>query len=189
MVTIVQIGSQSYCVDVSARQLSSTVPVPLIHDSPIIHMAGAQTRMLYTHLPTSGSQCLGQKYWRKQLRSSSISPWTDVYAFQETEWQTLDFHVILSGLKSLGVSWHEMCVVCHKIILEDSTPVGWLMIWHDELRQWYKGKSEVLQRFYSEDERAKALEEQFGIVLNEEERGCIKGMMSEIKDDFDFYGT
>jgi len=181
-----KLGSQSYLVDTNFNQNASPFPVPLVHDQPAVDMHPRQRRMLHTPIPGWRDD---QLWWRLQLRDDADSPWMDVYCFTETEWLAVDFHVLISGLDRLGVGWFKSKVACYRVILEEDTPVGYLMIWQDELRRHYKGETQVLQKFYSESERVASLAEDFGLQLTDEEKASIMGTDAELKEDeFDFYG-
>lgn len=106
------------------------------------------------------------------------------------EWLPIDFEIIVTGINQLGAGWFKSLVICFRIILEDEKPVGWLLMLHDEVRRYYKGKLTVLQKLYSEDERVELLRDQFGVVLSGEEVREIKGTAGELKEeeDGDFYG-
>ena len=73
--------------------------------------------------------------------------------------------------------------------MENGKPVGHLMMWNDEIRKWYKGKTQVARKLFGESERVTFLAEEFGIVLTEENQKAILGTLTELKDEsFDFYG-
>ena len=108
----------------------------------------------------------------------------------ETEWQPSDIRILAMGIGATGsIGWLFKSVVCFRIILEGDRPVGHLLIWHDELRQLYKGQNQILQKFYNENDRVTALEEEFGISLSEDDQRQIVGMATELKDEsYNFYG-
>jgi len=142
--------------------------------------------MIYENVP--GWSNPGQKWWRMQLRSDDTEVWMDVWCFTETEWLPFDFYLLRVGYTTLGTGWVAPQVCCFQTIFEDEIPVGYLLILEDELRRNYKGKMEVLQKFFGENERVQALAENFGIVLTDEEQKQIVGHVSEIQgDDFDYY--
>jgi hypothetical protein len=127
--------------------------------------------------------------WRMQLRENDAEPWMDICCFTETEWLPADFHIMMDGLVQLRASWFIFRVACHRIILEDKIPVGYIVIWENELRRHYKGRTEIMQRFYCEADRVAALAEEFGIYLTGDEQKQIIGRSTELKDEsFDFYG-
>ncbi|KAL2164962.1 hypothetical protein VTH06DRAFT_258 [Thermothelomyces fergusii] len=174
-------------------------------------MAPRQRRMLYGPVPglsvaaaaadgtssssSSSSGAGGPGWWRMQLREGGAEPWMDVCCFVPAEWTPADFQIMVAGLASLGAGWFTSRVVCFRVLLDDDdddngdkdgdghgAPVGYLIAWQDELRRWYKGTVEVLQRFYCEADRVAALEEEFGIVLTEEEQAAIVGRPTELAD-------
>ncbi|KAF2202684.1 cysteine proteinase [Delitschia confertaspora ATCC 74209] len=185
---IINLHSQKYMLDTSFNQFGSPSPVPLLHDSPEIDVGpGRQRRML--HAPLPGFTNSEQIWWRMQLRNSDSEPWMDVYAFQESEWLPFDFAIMTQGLAGMGVGWFKTLVVCFRWVLEKGKPVGWIMVWGDELRRCRGGKVEVERKFYSEGDRLQVLEEEFGMHFKEDEKDGIVGTGTEIVgDDFDFYG-
>jgi hypothetical protein len=134
------------------------------------------------HSTISGWTAGDQKWWRMQHRESESHPWMDVYCLMETEWLPSDIHILTMGFGARGTGWFFKKVVCFRIILEGDIPVGYLTIFHDELRRLYKGESQVLQKFYNENDRVTALVEEFGIILSEDNRKQIVGMAAELKD-------
>ena len=130
------------------------------------------------------------KWWRLQVQEPNDPPtaWMDVCCFTETEWMPIDFEIMVSGVLQLGAGWFRSLVICFRILLEDGAPVGYLLMLHDELRRYYKGQLTVVQKLYSEDERAVLLRGEFGVDLSVDERKSIRGTAGELKDlDHDFY--
>ncbi|KFY81216.1 hypothetical protein V499_00042 [Pseudogymnoascus sp. VKM F-103] len=178
--TIVTIGAQAYVVDTAGGPFNSTSPVPLVHDKPVIDVWPRCRRMIYSSIPGWDPH---QKWWRMQFRDDEKEPWMDVYCFMETEWRPVDFHIMVAGLASLGAGWFKSRVVCFRIILEEDTPVGYLMIWEDELRRVYKGELQVVRQFFNELDRVTTLADEFGVMLSEDEQKQIVGTRTELKDD------
>ncbi len=58
---------------------------------------------------------------------------------------------------------------------------GWLILFENEVKKKVKGVTTVVEVLKSEEERVKALEKWFGIVLNEEEKRGIVGMVTELR--------
>jgi arylamine N-acetyltransferase len=185
--TIVTIGDRDYIVDTSHGPSGSPYPVPLVQDEPSVDIWPRQRRMIFDSIP--GWSNPNQKWWRLQIRLADTEPWMDVWCFTETEWLPIDFQLIRTGYATLGTGWAAPQVCCFQTIFEDDVPVGYLLILKDELRRNYKGKTEIIQRFYAESDRVEALAEKFGIKLTEDEQKQIVGHTAEIQgDDFDFYG-
>lgn len=186
--TIVTIQTQKYVVDTNFGQFGAPFPVPLVHDEAVVDVWHQSRRMIRASIP--GWTDPEQKWWRMQIRERDNDAWLDVCCFMEAEWLPVDFHIMISGLDSLGAGWFKSRVICFRIILEENLPVGYLMIWQDELRRVYKGGDiEILQKFYGENDRLTALEDEFGITFSDEEQKQIIGTVTELKDNsFDFYG-
>ena len=175
-------------MDPSFPKFVSPFPVPLVHDEPVGDAWGRSWRMVYSTI--SGWTAGDQKWWRMQHRESENHPWMDIYCLMETEWQPSDIRILAMGIGATGsIGWLFKSVACFRIILEGDLPVGHLLIWHDELRQLYKGQNQILQKFYNENDRVAALAEEFGILLSEDDQRQIVGMTTELKDEsYDFYG-
>lgn len=185
--TIVTIGSHDYVVDTGHGPSGFPRPVPLIDGDVNEDIAGRQRRMIFDYIPEWTNK--RQKWWRMQIRYSSTEDWLDVWAFTETEWLPMDFQLLRLGYGKLGTGWVEPKVCCFRTSYEGDVPVGYILVLEDELRRSYKGKVEVLQKFYSESDRVALLAKEFGIILNEEEQEQIRGHIAEIQDDdFDYYG-
>lgn len=185
--TIVTIGEGDYIVDTSHGPSGSPYPVPLVHDEPAVDMWPRQRRMVHDSLP--GWSNPRQKWWRLQIRTSDADPWMDVWCFTETEWLPIDIQLLRLGYTGLGGGWVAPHVCCFQTTFEDQVPVGYMLILKDELRRHYKGKTEVVQKFYCEKDRVEAIAQHFGIELTEEEQKQIEGHESQIEgDDFDYYG-
>ena len=185
--TIVTIGAQDYLTDTSHGPSGSPTPVPLVHDQPEVDIYPRERRMLHTSLP--GWSNSRQKWWRLQIRNSPDEEWLDVWCFTETEWLDIDIELLRLGYSAQGGGWVAPHVCCFKTLYENGKAVGHIMLLRDELRRCFKGISEIIQRFYSEEDRVQAISDAFGIDLSAEERQCIIGHGSEIQGkDFDYYG-
>ncbi|KAK4217300.1 cysteine proteinase [Rhypophila decipiens] len=184
--TLVEIQGRRHLVDTNLGPAGSPSPVPLQHDKPEVDIWPRRRRMIYDTLP--GMSSSDGKWWRLQVQEPDHI-WMDVCCFTETEWTPVDFEIMVSGIGQLGAGWFRSLVVCYRIILEDSSPVGYLLMLHDELRRYYKGRLTVVQKLYSEEERVTLLREDFGVNLSSQERKSISGTVGELKDaDHDFYG-
>lgn len=187
LVTIVSIGDEDYLVDTSHGPSGSPTPVLLAHDNPEVDIYPRQRRMIHEALP--GWSNSRQKWWRLQIKDSPEDSWVDVWCFTETEWQDVDIELLRLGYGAQGGGWVAPHVCCFKTIYEAAKPVGHVMLLRDELRRSYKGSSEVVQKFYSEEDRVQSIFDIFGITLSPEEQQCIIGHPSEIEgEDFDYYG-
>ena len=183
--TIVVIGGVKHLTDTNTGPCASPTPVPLQHDRPAVDIWQRKRRMIYDTIPGLSSD---GKWWRLQLQEPNESTWMDVCCFTDTEWIPIDFEIMVSGILQLGAGWFKSLVICFRILLEDDKPVGWLLMLHDEVRRYYKGKLTVVQKLYSEEERAILLKEDFGVALTVEERKSIRGTVGELKeDDHDFF--
>lgn len=189
MHTLVTIQGQKYLVETSFNQHGSPSPAALIHNQIVTDVWKRQRRMIRSQAAIGGWSKPDQPWWRMQIRNNEEDEWMDVYCFNETEWTPLDFELLAAGLNMLGVGWFRTLIVCFRLLVENDTAVGYLLVWADELRRCYKGKTEVIQKFYSESERTTVLAKEFGIMLSMEERKAIRGTPTElVEDPFNYYG-
>jgi arylamine N-acetyltransferase len=185
----VDIGGQRYFIETNFNQNGSPSPVALIHDEVVQDVGPRQRRLVHSPIPIGDTTQSDKKWWRLQIRETSTSHWMDVYCFTEVEWLPLDFEIMSAGMGSLGGGWFTKLIVCFRLLLEDDIPVGYSLILGNELISSYKGKTQVLQKFYSEADRVACLEEEFGVTLSDEEQAAIEGTCTElVQESFDFYG-
>ena len=129
-----------------------------------------------------------QKWWCLQIKESPDHLWLDVWCFTETEWLESDYVLLRDGYARQGTGWVSAHVCCFKTLFEGPKPVGHKMILRDELRQWHKGKLEILQKFYCELDRIRCFEQVFGLHLTTEQQEAITDHESKIVgEDFDYY--
>jgi arylamine N-acetyltransferase len=180
MVNIVTIGNQRYLVDVGFGADVPSYPLPLIpgHESPGIFPQSY--KLTYTRLPQHTDDT--QRAWVYSYRMPD-EPWTDGYSFIEVEFFPEDYEVMNLSTMSAPQSFFVQVVLCVKTLLNDDSKdaEGVLIMFKNEVKRRIGGMVEVVETLRSELDRVRALEKWFGIVLTEEERKGIIGLVTELK--------
>lgn len=180
MVNIVTIAGQRYLVDVGFGSRGALHPVPMIDGHEFVGLAAARGRLDHRRLEEHADP--NQRVWMYSVREGEDRLWRTQYHFVETEFLAADFEVMNLRTMTAPQSFFVQSVMCMWTLLDEKkeSPVGLLILHRDYVKRQLGAVSEVVKRFQSEEERVEALEKYFGIVLNSEERGGIKGLASEL---------
>lgn len=124
-----------------------------------------------------------QGLWILEHRISPSHEWTQSYCFGMTEFVPADFEVMNYTTFTRKTSWFTYKIVCQKMILDENQGgiVGVLVLRGSTLKRRVFQETQVLSELTNENERIKALEEQFGITLSISERTAIKNTVTELK--------
>jgi arylamine N-acetyltransferase len=181
MVNIITIGDRKYHVDVGFGANGPVVPMQLDeagHVQP--HIAPATSRLQWRNIP--GNTDPDQRLWVYEVRFDEQSEFQTTYCFSELEFLPSDFAMINYYTSTSPRTFFTRVIVAEKKILgEDGAPIGNLIMGNADLKWRVRGRKEREIKFASEDDRIKALEEHFGIVLGRLERESIRGLPSELK--------
>ncbi|KAI5808082.1 hypothetical protein DFH27DRAFT_638588 [Peziza echinospora] len=198
MCLLVPIDGQTYFCDVGFGANNPVVPLPLIPDIVTPGLAPHSYRLLHKPIRECRNQNL--KYWVLQIQNTFggekedgegvDGEWLDAYMFSpETEFLEDDYNVLSWTVSHRDGSLFTDVVLCVKATLEtelvDGEEVvkgvnGRLIMIGNSVKQRVNGKVKLLERFETEEDRVRALEKYFGIVLREEERRGIFGRKTEI---------
>lgn len=161
------------------------------------NMPSQQIRLLHTAIPEAANQ--QQKSWVYEVNQSDddyAALWSPYYCFSETEFLHVDFAMMNFNTSHRRTSWFKHEVVCVKFLLnsnsagsasdggekDDKQIVGYLSLDGKSVKRRLHGKTEVVAELNKEDERVRALEEWFGVHLEERERQGIKGLTTALPD-------
>jgi arylamine N-acetyltransferase len=174
MITIVNIDGQKYLVDSNFGPNAPIYPVPLKDGHEFDDLDGRRGRIISDTLPRTKSKDF--KYWHIQFRNSANEPWVTSYAFTEMEFLEGDYSAIERGIRANKRSWFLYKVMAFRFVLDEETkkPAGWILLWENQLRKRIHGKFQT-RTVHSESERIDVLEEEFGIVLDDDEKKEILG--------------
>ena len=181
MVILVTIEEKKYMVDVGFGSAAACAPL-LLQDNDII-----------SNVPTAGGRlahrtiapCIDttQKLWVYETRTSPEAPWTPAYCFSELEFIAADFEKTNFWTSQSRASWFTRALVLTKVILDDEheEPVGVLTLSGNEIQKRLHGTSETVLTCKTESDRWQGLDDWYGVKLRDDEKGGIRGLMSEIK--------
>jgi arylamine N-acetyltransferase len=181
MANIVTIEDQKYLVDVGFGAPTPSHPLPLISGHICTGIAPQSLRLEYKRLKNHTDP--SQRAWVYSYRENDDAKWTEAYSFVEIEFFPEDYEVMNLSTMTLPQSFFTQTVVCVKIILnEESKEIdGVLILMHNVIKTRIKGVTEVVEKLESEEDRIKALEKWFSIVLTEAEKKGIIGLASQLK--------
>jgi arylamine N-acetyltransferase len=180
MVNIITIDQQRYLVDVGFGADGPVRPLPLISGHVCRGIGTQSLKLEYRKLQQHNdpSQCV----WIYSYRANDDAPWTEGYSFVEIEFFPADFEVINLSTMSLRQSFFTQVVLCVKMLLDEhGNTEGVLILFQNEVKTRTGGHTSVLERLESEQQRVRALEDRFGILLTKEQREGIKGLATELR--------
>ncbi|RDW60449.1 uncharacterized protein DSM5745_10907 [Aspergillus mulundensis] len=190
MVIIVTIGGWKYMVDVGFGNNGPTEPLALLrnvagHINPTLEI-----QLDKEPLPEAVDQ--SQEFWVYKVRYRPDKGWIPMYAFSETEFLPQDFAMINFNTSMQPSSWFTQKVVCVRHILnqDESNIEGLCVMAGKEVKRRVAGKSEIVQKLETEDDRVEALGKWFGIHLLDHEIAGIRGYLDiAIYKDLEVRGT
>lgn len=182
MVNIVTLADgRKYMLDVGFGGNGPVRPLPLhLEDSHVPGIEPAENRLAYRNIPQNSDP--NQKLWVFQHRNDAQSQWISMYCFTELEFLAQDYEMMNFWTSQSRKSWFTQRIVAVRMIMKEGEVVGTVMLDGGEFKKRVKGVKEHLRTCESEEERVTGLEEWFGMVLREEERVGIRGMVSELKE-------
>jgi arylamine N-acetyltransferase len=176
--------SLRYLVDVGFGGGGPTFPFPLVHDeNGSVNMKPDQeARLIYAPIPAFSSSSSGQKLWIYEKRNSAHQNFSPCYCFGECEFFEADFAVLNHWTSTSRDSWFTRIPICVKMILSEHGDelVGSVLLLGAEYKKRVRGELLDSREMKSEEQRIKLLEDEFGIVLDEEEIKGIHGMVSAL---------
>ena len=181
MVNIVTIEGQRYLVDVGFGADVATHPLPLIPGHVCTGIAPQSLRLEYKQLAQHTDP--SQRAWVYSYRGNDNAPWVEAYSFLEIEFFPQDYEVMNLSTMTLPQSFFTQTVLCVKILLNEKSEEmeGVLILHQNVVKKRIGDGATVLENLKSEDDRIRALERWFGIVLREEEKKGIIGLATELR--------
>lgn len=181
MVNLVTIGQKRYLVDVGFGSNGLVHPVPLEHDHEFVGVAPFRGRLQYRSLEEHSDP--NQRVWVYSGQTTESAPWKDLYAFVEIEFFPTDFEVMNLRTMTAPDSFFVQSVICMTVILdaEKTKTVGLLILHRDYVKRRIGDTTEIIETLETEEQRVKALERYFGIVLSLQEQRAIRGLATELR--------
>ncbi|KAJ4390335.1 hypothetical protein N0V85_007323 [Neurospora sp. IMI 360204] len=190
MVNIVTINNTRYLVDVGFGSNGSVNPVPLVHNHIFPTVSPVRGRLEYKSL-SQHTDPTNQRIWVYSTQENSSALWKEMYCFAaDMEFFPADFEVMNLSTMTSPQSFFVQTVMCMWLLLDDDDddddkkeqqPIGVLILHKDYVKRRIGDKSEIIEHFESEEQRVKALQKYFGIVLTKKEKEAIRGLPSELK--------
>eukprot|EP01113_Clastostelium_recurvatum_P043711 TRINITY_DN7275_c0_g1_i5.p1 TRINITY_DN7275_c0_g1~~TRINITY_DN7275_c0_g1_i5.p1 ORF type:complete len:302 (+),score=38.65 TRINITY_DN7275_c0_g1_i5:378-1283(+) len=169
-----------YVVDVGFGRNGLTQPILLADDGSSVCACCDEAHMLAL-APIPGA-VVSTPSWVLRHRKGIDAPWTDVYAFNTTEFFEQDYKVMSHYTSTHSDSWFTyLATCCIMLIDKDDTPIGWVTFRGPHFKRWERGVYTKEEECHNEAERARAIQTFFGIEITQEEIACIKGLPSELK--------
>ena len=182
MINIVTVEGRKYLVDVGFGGNGPTEPVELEDGREVRWgVTDDSVRVVYTMLKQFTG--LDSRVWVLQHKRGGAKDWDDIYAFTEMEFLPEDFEVMNYRTTKDPRSWFNQKVVCVKTVLDgdEDDVAGVIMLTDGKVKRRIRGENHHLEDCKTEPERVEALKKYFGIVLSNEEKMGITGLMTELK--------
>lgn len=181
LMNFVIIGDTKYQVDVGFGGDGPTVPMPLDRTGAAQQqIKPAQTRLQWRNIP--GNTDPGQRLWVYEYRRNDESEWDIKYCFTEVEFLPNDYISMNYFSSTSPRTFFTSVIIVDKKIMDDNGELVGKMSMSGAKLRWHMGGEKTKEiEFKSEAERIEALEQYFGIRLDQVERDGIAGLPSEIK--------
>ncbi|KAH8589279.1 arylamine N-acetyltransferase 1 [Bisporella sp. PMI_857] len=168
---------EKYMVDIGFGGDGATKPLPLVPNTPTHNLGTQEIQLSYSNIPPQTTRRSTQKFWIYQYRNSPTAPWNDFYAFAEFEFFPNDFEVMnfYTSTSESETNFQTRRVLVIRFLREGERIVGKVMLVDGLVKRNLGGKTETVVECKTENERVKALEEHFAIMLTEEERDSVRG--------------
>lgn len=163
--------------------------------SALRNLGTQEVRLVHENIPKQ--RLREPKLWVYQYRNSAEKEWNSFYSFAEVEFFQEDFEVQnwWTSVRTL----HRWTVLVVRFLREgepikfpqnddwrggeerEVNVVGKVMLVNDLVKVNMGGKTRVVHKFHSEEERLAALRQYFGIGLTQEESQSIQGWDMALK--------
>ncbi|KAM0277071.1 hypothetical protein ACHAQH_006079 [Verticillium albo-atrum] len=182
MVNIVTIDGTRYLVDVGFGSNGSCQPIPLSEDPAVACFEREHLRARVTRRAIDIHTDPEQRVWVYETALPGAEEFEAQYSVVDAEFFAEDFEIMNLATSTLPTGLFVKTVLATlQVGGADGEVEGVLILLKDVIkRRIGRGKTEVLETLKNEDERVRALEKYYGVVLTEEEKKGIRGLASEI---------
>lgn len=181
MVNLVNVDGKRYLVDVGFGSNGPMRPalVESGHEFPSI--APYRGRLDFKNIEQHSDP--RQRIWVYSLQENPDGEWKEMYCFAEIEFFPADFGVMNLSTMTKPQSYFVQTVLAMRTILNSETDdaEGVMILHGNYVKRRLGGQSEILQTLETEEQRIRALEGYFQIVLKPEEQRAIRGLATELK--------
>ncbi|GME50599.1 arylamine n-acetyltransferase 2 [Neofusicoccum parvum] len=180
-----------YMCDVGFGGDMPTVPVPLVTPSPVLHnsIGTQEIRLERGRIPgMRAPESSGQAFWIYQYRNAGDQPWHAAFCFTETEFLERDLEVLNWYTSRDPRCFQTFTLLVVKFLMRGGEEggkgevYGKLMLVNDEVKENLGGKTRLVKKCETEEERVQVLKDMFGMTLTRERREAIAGRAAEIKN-------
>ncbi|KAJ3209599.1 N-terminal acetyltransferase [Entophlyctis luteolus] len=173
-------SGERYMLDVAFGGGGPTKPVPMISGMAVENLGPQEVRLLHAPLPQQTTA--SQKLWHYQLRNAPDMEWLSYYSFSDIEFYQPDFETMSYFISKAGATFLSQQIVVVKFVKghDDSHIAGKITLAAGDVRRYVEGKTHLVQTCHTEEERVRALEEHFGIMLIGEEVTGIEGSVASL---------
>jgi arylamine N-acetyltransferase len=183
MVILATINDRVYHIDVGFGNYGTLSPIPLEDGASVDCVPGLVARLVFRSI----AECTtDQKLWILEIKENHSSEWFPGYCFSTLEFLPQDFRTINYRMMTDPTSWFTYTVVLCRVALKEGKDEaeGTITIFGNTIQKRVSGgASIIIEVFKSEEQRVKALENWFGVVLEEEDIKAIEGFVSEIRPE------
>jgi arylamine N-acetyltransferase len=181
-------SEERFVIDTAFGGDGPTRPLPLKGGVVTTNLGTQEVRLQQDFIEEVRERADGtrQKFWIYQYRNSVEKEWNAFYCFREEEFLEADFGVMNYFTGALGPTF-QVSTVLIVFFVRSQEEDGELrvtskrMLVNGIVKENLGGRTEVVKVCKTEDERIKALNEFFGISLEEEEREAIIDRVTELK--------
>jgi arylamine N-acetyltransferase len=194
-VNVVRISGQRYLLDGGYGPRGPIKPFPLQHGTEAVQIFPAQGKLTYDPIPDNLDS--SQRLWIYHYRKNPQTEWTPQYCFSDLEFTPADIEAMNFEPSSNRRTFFTHKVVAARFITDGENDAGLsarfsgqdtvgpeingsLTIDHDVLRLRGRNGKKHEKKLGTEEERILAIEQYFGILLDEAEQQAITGTAAQI---------
>jgi arylamine N-acetyltransferase len=170
MMMIVKVHGTRYIVDTSYTSNMPTSPL-IIRDNYVEKDTPFRERRLVWKNISQNTDP-DQRYWVLQLRpvvaqGEKAHPWMDAYCFRTDECLLLDIDTLQRSNRHGRQSIFMSKILAYRWLGgADGSPCGSYLMWENQVRMTWAGKTTLVETLYCEDDRIAALEKYFDIKIS-----------------------
>jgi arylamine N-acetyltransferase len=180
MANLVSINGERYLVDVGFGTDGPMLPVPLQNGYMYTIFPPQYGKLEYRSLMQHTDPT--QRVWVYSIRDTVDTEWRERYCFTDLEYFPEDFASMNLSPMTLPTSFFVKTVLAMRAIIDEQTNAvtGVITLHKDTIKRKYRGEIEMLEILKNEEQRIKALESYFGIILKPSEQKAIRGLATEL---------
>lgn len=181
---------QIYHDDIAFGGDGATMPMPLVDGLVHQNLGAQEIRLIRDWIPTQTHRTEASKLWIYQYRNGPDKEWNSFYSFTEIEFMPADWGVVNHWFCTHPTSHQRFNVLVVKFLRkskngqggddDEQEIYGKRMLVNGVIKENLGGRTQIVAKCTTEDERIMALKKYFDISLTDEERLGIRGWKSEL---------